>query len=781
MEEKYKKDRQTEEDAINVQEILFRYLVYWKWFLASFAVCMVLALIYLRVSMPVYNVSSVIMIKDEKKGGGLPSELSLFEGINVLGNTSTDNEIEVLKSRSLIRDAIKDLSLHISYVEKGTLKKRILYRSSPVLVDASLFNVDDLVYPLQITLEDLETSRISITVEELGGDTKSVSDTYTSFPIILESPYGKILLLRVNDIEESNKISELQITISKPINVAKAYLNNFTIAPVSKTSSVVRLNLKNTSPRRGEDFLNKLIEKYNTNAIDDKNIVVQRTADFIEDRIILIGKELGSIELEMEKYKRKEGLTEIKANSELFLRENTEYERKKVENETQLNLIRFLKEYVNSPHNEELVVPSNIGIADAGLSSQINKYNELLLERNRLLRTTSEKNPVVVNQNLLIASLFENIRTLVNNVESSLLITRENLNRQADKFRQQIGNVPTQERLFVEIDRQRQIQSALFLMLLQKREENALAMAATTNKAKIIDETLADPSPVSPRKMLTLFGAFIFSILIPVGVIYLRGLLKIKFSSKAEIEKEKLTHLPVLGEIPFADSETGTDTPVFVEYFRSLRTNVLFMLDNPDKKVVLVTSSIPGEGKTFISINIAKSFGLLNKKILLIGMDIRNPRLKDFFTFSPKSGLVDYLAGSEKEIENVIQKVPGCPNLDVILAGVTPPNPAELLSKDLLDQAILQLTSIYDYIIIDSAPVSAVIDTLILGRVADMTLYVCRANYTSKKVFEMLNDIADEKKLPNLSVVVNAVKESSQDRYGYGYGYGYGKYGHYGK
>ena len=783
MEEKYYKKGRMEGDDIDIREILFYYLTYWKWFVVSFFVCILWAFIYLKVTTPVYDISSTIMIKDEKKGGGLSDELSLFGGINIFGNTSTENEIEVLKSKSLIRDVVKDLGLYISYIQKGILTKEGMYKSSPVLADASMFNADDLVYPLHITLKGLDTDQISVIAEELNGDEVFVSETYSSFPVFLETPYGKILLFKTDNAEKLDDISEMEIVIYKPINVAKTYLNNLTVAPISKNSSVVKLNLQNSNCLRGIDFLNKLIENYNTSATEDKNKIVQRTAEFIEDRILLISKELGNTELEIENYKKREGLTEIKANSELFLRENTEYERKKAENEMQSNLVRFLNEYVNNPANKESVVPSNIGISDAGLLSQINKYNELLLERDRLLRTTSEKNPVVLNKNLLISSLYENIQALLKNIESSLLITRDNLNKQADKFRQQIGNVPTQERTYVEIDRQRQIQSALFLMLLQKREENALAMAATNNKARIIDDTLADSNPVAPRKMIILIGALILSVFIPVIVIFLRDFFNIKFLSQAEIEKEKLTRLPILGEIPFAETETEKDAPACVEYFRLLRTNILFMLDGPDKKVILVTSSVPGEGKTFISANIAKSFGLLNKRVLLIGMDIRNPQLKNSFnlTFS-NGGLVDYLAGSSgKEIENIIQKVPDYPNLDIILAGVTPPNPAELLSRDLLDQAMIKLNSIYDYIIIDSAPVSAVIDTLILGRIADMTLYVCRANYTNKRVFEMMNEMAEEKKLPNVSLVVNAVKDLKQGHYGYGKYGKYGHYGHYGK
>ncbi len=779
MEQKYKGAKEVEEDAIDFREILFRFLIHWKWFVLSGFVCLFLAFLYLRVTMPEYNISSVIMINDERKGGGLASELSLFDGMNLMGGTSTDNEVEVLKSKSLIRDVVKDLELHVGYTEIGFLKKRSLYKSSPVLVDISMFDVNELFSSLQITLEDINTGQITVVAEtsDKNGNDLLISDSvYAAFPVTLETPFGKLILLKPDSITETDEeISSISISISKPISIARAYLNNLAISPANKNSSVVKLSFTNTNPHRGEDFLNKLIEKYNANAVEDKNKIAERTGEFIEERITLIGKELGTTEVEMENYKKKEGLTEIKVNSELFLRESTEYERRRVENETQLNLIRFLNEYVNNSENAETVLPSNIGIADAGLMSQINKYNEVLLERNRLLRTTSEKNPVVVNQSLLITSLHENIRALLKNVESSLLITRENLDKQAGDFRRRIGNVPTQERQFVEIDRQRQIQSALFLMLLQKREENALAMAATTNKARIIDETLANSIPTSPRKMVILFGAMILAFLIPAGVIYLKDFLKVEFDSHEDIEKQRLTELPVVGNIPLVKDEDEESERVLAEYFRSVRTNLRFMLDEPDKKVILVTSSVPGEGKTFIATNIAKSFALLNKKILLIGMDIRNPRLKDMFSLPCRVGIVDYLVGSEKNIKSITHRVPEYTHLDVIFAGQVPPNPAELLSKEALDNLISEQKSNYDYIIIDTAPIRSVIDTLILSRVGDMTLYVCRANYTNKGLFELVNEVAGEGKLPKVSVVVNGVKESNLT------GGKYGKYGTYGE
>ncbi|MDL2262895.1 polysaccharide biosynthesis tyrosine autokinase [Bacteroidales bacterium OttesenSCG-928-I21] len=773
------------EDTIDIQEILFKYLGYWKWFILSFIICMLSVYLYLRVTMQEYNVSTVIMINDEQKGGALISELSIFDGMGMFGNTSTENEIEVLKSKSLIRDVIKDLTLYVNYIGKDFLKKTVLYGDlSPVAADVSLLRADELTYSLKIELEGVthNSSDISVTLTE--DDNVLSSNSFSCFPILLETPYGKIILKgreaqKFGMKEEEEDYSKIMIIISNPVATAREYLGNLTVAATSKNSSVVQLSLKNTSKKRGVDFLNKLIEKYNTTAVEDKNKIAQNTAEFIEERLVKISAELGSTEKEIESYKKTEGLTEIRANSELSLREGSEYERKRVENETQLNLVRSLKEYVSSPSNKQTVIPANIGLTDAGLVSQINKYNELLLERNRLLSSTSESNPVIINQNLLINSLFENIQTLIKNVEGSLLIAKANIDKQAGKFRQQIGEIPTQERIYVEIDRQRQIQSALYLMLLQKREENALAMAATTNKAKIIDETLPDKDPVSPKKKLILLIALVFAVAIPVGIIFIKDFFTVKFSSKQDIEKERLTNVPILAEIPLKDKNTTkedsekTDS-ILSEAFRLLRTNVGFILDGPDKKVILVTSSIPGEGKTFVSINIAKSFALLNKKVLLIGMDIRNPQLANFLSVrNEKNGLTNYLAGNIDDLSGVIQKVQDSPNLDVILAGPVPPNPAELLSKENLDTAIENLKSLYDYIIIDSAPVGVVTDTLIIKRIADMTLYVCRANYTHKKSFETLNALKEENKLPNISLVVNAV-EKIGGQYGQ---YGYGSYG----
>ncbi len=770
------------EEDVNIRELLLRYLAYWKWFVISMVVCMSLAFLYLKATMPVYKVSSSIMIRDEQKGGAVASELTLLDGVDLMGKNTTENEVEVLRSKSLIRDVVKAINANVSYVANGFLSKSDLYDQSPVYVDQTQFRADELASPFVLHLNVEDSLDMKVTLLFKGEEISS--EKYTSFPIILNTDHG-VLVLSQREGHFLSEAPELIITISKPISVAKNYLAALTVAPASKTSAVVKLDFTGTNAKRGADFLDKLVEMYNLSAVEDKNKVALNTAIFIDERIKIIGKELGTSEREIESYKKREGLTDISSNATLFMKEGSEYERKRVENETQLNLIRFLKEYIYKAPNKEKVLPANIGLSDAGLLSQINKYNELLLDRNRLLRTTSDNNPIIVNQNAMLSALHENVKALIANVEESLVIMQNNLDKQTDKFKSQVGNVPTQERKYVEIDRQRQIQSSLFLMLLQKREENALAMAATTNKAKTIDESLAESEPVSPKGNMIYLVAFVLSVGIPVGILFLKDMFNVTFSSKGEIERQKLSPLPIVAEVPIlSKTKDEVSEQRMAEVFRLLRTNIRFSLDEK-KKVMLVTSSILGEGKTFISANLAINFSMLGKKTLIIGGDLRNPRLFEVLKKSGDMGLSTYLSGAEKDVFKVIQHLPEYPNLDVIFSGAIPPNPSELLSKELLETGMEQLRAVYDFIIIDSAPVGMVTDSLVLSRVADVTVYVCRADYTNKRFLEMVNQLSEEGKLPNVTLLVNAVdretKRYGYASYGYGYGYGYGKYGKYGK
>lgn len=760
-------------DELDIKELLLKYIVYWKWFVISVVVCLVGAFLYLKTVMPVYRVGSSIMIKDESKGGTVASELTLMKGVDLMGNSLTENEMEVLTSKSLIRDVVRAISGNITYIMEGMMTKKDVYDQSPVVFDQSQFRAEELVAPYLFQLTSRDSLSFNMKMMFKGEEMMDVK--VDTFPFVINTDQGSLVL----DIREGHSLSELKkmdVSVNNPIVMARSFLGRLSVSPASKISAVLKLSISETNPKRGADFLDKLVELYNLNAIEDKNKVAMNTSVFIEERIKIISKELGSSEREIENYKKREGLTDISSNASLFMKEGTEYEKRQVQNETQLNLIRFLREYMKE---ENKVLPTNIGISDAALLSQINKYNELLLDRNRLLRTTSDNNPIVVSKNAMIEALHENIQTLIANLEDGILITQKDLDRQAQKYKAQAGNIPTQERKYVEIDRQRQIQSSLFLILLQKREENALAMAATTNKAKIIDESLADPAPIAPKRNLIYLVALILGLAIPVAVLYIRELFNVTFSSSVDLERMKLTDLPVLAELPdFSKLKTVKEEDKR-EAFRLLRTNVRFMMDEK-RKVVLITSSIFGEGKTFVSANLAVSFSMLGKKTLLIGADLRNPRLGEIFTKTKDEGLSTYLSGGEKDIHKLITHVSDNQNLDVLFAGPIPPNSAELLSRDSMDALMAQLRQEYEYIIFDTAPVGLVTDALVLSRVADITLYVSRADYTNKQYLSIINQLAAEDKFPNVSLLVNAVDQESK-RYGYGrYGYGYGHYGHYG-
>jgi capsular exopolysaccharide synthesis family protein len=527
---------------------------------------------------------------------------------------------------------------------------------------------------------------------------------------------------------------------------------------------------------------------YNRDTNNDKNVVGVKTEQFINDRIAIISGELGSTEQELESYKRRSGLTDLKQDAQVYLQENSEYEQKRIENATQINLINYLQEYVQNPANKESVIPANVGLQDMSLATLINSYNDQVLERDRLLRTSSPNNPVIQNLNTSIKAQHANVINSIASVRNGLLIAKQDIERQAGKYNVRIEQAPEQERILTNISRQQEIKSGLYLMLLQKREENSITMAATADNAKIIDAPLADGAPVSPKKQMILLIALVLGVVIPAGVIYVMDLLQFKIGTRHDVEK--LTTMPILGEIPLQAETDGNRTIVvrenennmMAETFRSLRTNLQFMLGSEDHKVILFTSTSPGEGKTFTSVNLAVSLALLGKKVVLLGLDIRKPRLAEHFGFSHKlEGITKYLSGGTNDIFSLLTDSGVTENLQVLPAGMVPPNPAELLASPRLEKAIEALKEKFDYVLLDTAPVALVTDTLIAGRVADLSVYVCRSEVTHKSDFELVNEIRKERKLPHMALVVNAVNLESK-RYGYGYGYGkYGKYGRYGK
>ena len=671
-------------------------------------------------------------------------------------------------------------------MDEDEFPSKELYHTSPVLVSLTHQEADKLPGRMEINmiLQPTGALGVQITVGE-----KEYRKQFDKLPAVFPTDEGTVAFFANNDtlsaVCPENITKERHITafINRPFSVLKEYVSSLSIAPTSKTTSVVVISLENTNTRRGRDYINKLLEMYNINANNDKNEVAQKTAEFIDERIGIISKELGSTEQDLENFKRSAGITDLSSEAQIALTGNAEYEKKRVENQTQINLVIDLQRYMKG--NEYEVLPSNIGLQDAASAGAIDRYNQMLVERKRLLRTSTENNPTIINLDTSIRAMRTNVQATLDATLKGLQITKEDLAREASRYSRRINDAPTQERQFVSIARQQEIKSGLYLMLLQKREENAITLAATANNAKIIDEALADDNPISPKKMLVYLAALVLGVGLPVGVIYLIGLTKFKIEGRADVEK--LTSLPVVGDIPLADEKTGSiavfenQNNLMSETFRNVRTNLQFMLEN-GKNVILVTSTISGEGKSFISANLAISLSLLGKKVVIVGLDIRKPGLNKVFNIPKKEhGITQYLTNTTANLMDFVQPSDINKNLFILPGGTVPPNPTELLARGGLEKAIETLKANFDYVILDTAPVGIVTDTLLIGRVADLSVYVCRADYTHKAEFTLINELAENNKLPNLCIAVNGLDLNSR-KYGYYYGYGkYGKYYGYGK
>lgn len=770
-------DNKADDNEISIMEILFRYIKYWKWFVVSVVLAVVIAFVYFRYTVPVYNVTSTVILKDQKsQRGGMSGGIGGFgslDGLELMGGISNvENETYVIRSKSAVRSVIDKLNLHTSYIVEGRIRSSDMYTNSPFIIAMDNEGLDSLRQAINFTAQLNEDKSISVkgNIEGTEYDTK-----LTNLPGLLTTPAG---IISFNLREEAKPYYQpLLITIERPESTVNAYRRNLTVQPATKTASVLNLSLKTAYPNKGKDFLNTLVEVYNFQTIEDKNQEATNTKNFINERLDIIDRELGSAEGAVEAYKRQQGMTDLEADLAQSLQQSSQYERMLVNAESQLNIVNSLNEWVNNPANQGQPVPSNIGVQDPTLAATMNEYNKLLAERGRLSSSMEDSNPVMQKMDDQIRSLRGSINSSIASVREGLAIERRNIANQARIYSGKIGEVPTQERQFTEIAREQQIKASLYLLLLQKREENALALAATANSAKVLDEAYRE-AMIHPKKPIILLAALLLAMLIPVGIIYLLDIVQYKIRTRGDVDR--ITKLPVLGEIPthrdieeegnIAVAENATTE--MDEAFRMIRTNLMLSLD-PKDKVVVFTSTIPGEGKTFAALNTAISLTLLQKKVLLLGMDLRLPRIAQYMNISNDLGLTTYLSGYEQDIEKLIMTSEISEYLSVMPAGPIPPNPAELLSRHTLESALELLRPMFDYIIIDSAPVSLVSDTLIINRISDATAYLCRANYSSKMNLKYANNLMEQHKLKNMLLLINDVSDFHRG-YGYGYGYGYG-------
>lgn len=776
------------EESIDLYAILFKYLAYWPWFAASVVICLVCAFLYLRYQAPVYNIDAAVLIKeDDKKGGSAGNPMGALQDLGMFSMTNNfDNEVEILKSRTLIKKVVNDLNLYISVAEKRMFGYDTpLYKSTPVKVYMTPEEADNLEAGAKLHLEYTTDGKLAVKAEyTLDEEKQEMKMKFDSIPAVFPTPVGVFSFTRNDSIPSLEEDMNLVAYINPPTDVTENYVEKLSVEPTSKTTTIAAISLQNTVKQRGIDFINRLVAFYNQDTNDEKNEVAQKSAEFIDERIGIINRELGTTETELADFKQRSGITDLASDARMALEESSKYEQQLTENATQIKLVEFLRNYINNPKNSGEVIPVNVGLQDQNLGAIINQYNTMLIERKRLLRTSSENNPAVVNINTGIESMRHNVQTTVSSVLRGLQITQTNIERQARKFEGRISNAPKQEKEFLTIARQQEIKATLYIMLLQKREENAITLASTANNGRIIKAALPSKKPISPRKMVVMLAALVLGVGIPVGIIYLRDLLKYKIENAGDVEK--ITDVPVLGELPLGKKpEKGAivvqenQNGLMEEAFRGLRTNMLFMLGS-NEKVILFTSTQPGEGKSFIAGNTAVSLAYLGKKVVIIGLDIRKPGLNKVFNLSQRTeGITNYLADPEHtDLYDLVQHSDISSNLDILPGGPIPPNPTELMARPVLEDAIEKLKERYDYVILDTAPIAVVTDTAIASRVADMCVYVCRADVTPKLGYQYINVLRDQKKFDKLATVINGIDLSARKSgYGYGHKYGYG-YGH---
>lgn len=760
----------------------------WYWVIFSLIICMSVAYVYLKYTEPTYSASMKIFIKDSQgssKGRGMIGK-NLDEFGMMSMSDGFDNELEIIRSVSVSTRAVRQLKLYVTYVGEGRITDREIYKTSPILVDLEEDRLDNLERPIRLEITKRGSGiHVEGRFDKKNPDLVTYKQDIQNFPAQLSSPFGKLIFQRNPGFSMSDK--KLYVTISNPKSVARGYASRLSANSTSKTTTVAIVSFVDTKKERAIDFLRELVSCYNDDANEDKNEVARKTEEFIANRINIIRHELDSTEINMETYKRKNELVNLANDAPAALAQSTSYQKEQVDLQTQISLVRSLMDFMDQPKNYLQIIPANLGLTNVSLVHMIDSYNECVMKRQRYLKASSEDNPTVIQITQQAEDLWPVIRGNMNSIYRDMQVQKNSADSQYGMYAGRVSKTPTQERVLTNIGRQQDLKAGLYLTLLQKREENYIQLASTATKARMIDEPVSG-GRVAPNSKVIWTGAFAIGFFFPLALFF--GLSFLRYRIEGRDDVERLTNLSILADIPFAHELDEEERAVVVrenrnnmmeECFRGLRTNLNFVLENGEK-VIICTSCIPGEGKTFVATNLAMSLALLGKKVIVVGVDIRKPQLIRLFGLKAEQrGITNFLVNSEPDYDLLMDQISPSgvnPNLDVLPAGVIPPNPAELLSRPMLQKAVEYLKGKYDYVILDTPPVGLVSDTLNMGHFADMTIFVVRADYSPKGNFQLINEIAKKNRLPKCNLVLNGM---DLDKRKYGYYYGYGKYGNYGK
>ena len=757
---------QQEEQIIDFSAFVRKHKRYWWLFLLSLVACMLLAFTYLKFATRIYSVNAVVLVAQDDNSAGAGA--NLLKSMKLMGQGSkVDDEMIVFSSQELCTQVAKQLGLNHSYVEKKEWYKpsKNHYNSSPIEVEApeeifdTLSNVN---FKIDVNKQGLANIKVK------SGRDKLANLKDVKLPVTVKTTYGTFIIKQTENYKKG-----------KPCHITADLYGNYVLGEIlnkrikvklaTKKSNGINLSLNESNKARGRDILNKLMELYNERGQHEKDEQAINTAKFIDERLALIYKGLTSSEADIETYKRAHKIVDPELQIKSAVAKQELSDRAIVRLETNKQLLGMVRDFVSNPANKHSYIPFEVDSSAA--SGSIRAYNNLLAKRQELSQSAK-------GDNIALKQIDEQIETMHANVLQGINSSIKGLNLQLSKARSQanetaggLNQVPTQEREARELLRQQGIQNTLYTFLLEKREENALVLAATTPKGKIVDHAYAQISPVSPNKMVVTAMALLAGLLLPLLLIYLKDLFTTKFSNQEELEE--ISQVPFIGHIHHNRHNTqlvvkdGKSSSI-VELFRYVRNNLQFMLNKEDDKVILVTSSISGEGKSFISTNIASSFALLGKRVALVGMDIRNPKLAQMLNLNEMPGVTSYLSRGDVSLEQIAQQCREVNGLDVFVGGAIPPNPSELLLSDRVKDFFADLREHYDVIIVDSAPVAQVSDSFALDKYCNATVYVTRANYTKRNLVKYMNRIAANKQLKNMCVVLNDTKPSNDNTYGYG-------------
>lgn len=772
-----------EEEPLQIREAIEEYLHFWKWFVMGVVLAILIALIYLKVKKPVYKAMASVILEDEKSQTptGGPSGFVDLRMLSGLGTSSIENELGLIRSQRLMVNAVKALGLNVEYYSNEGFILKELYNESPYKV--RLIRLDE--QALQEAFEEemhlfeiKEVDQNSVTIQQVEGDYKAIHNlgdiVEMGFIDFIVEPNNEFDTLTTTDFDSEKSV---QVQFWPVAQLASFLRTQLEVAVIDENSTLIELSIEGTVRKKAEDILDQLIFEYNQEAIEDKNLIARNTAFFIDERLNIINSELDSVETGKQEFKSANQLTDIETESAINIQNVSDYKVKQEEVSTELEVIDAMLGHLRT--NDSNLLPTNLGIDESGTNALIEQFNNLVLERNRLLTDATEKNPTVVRLTNQIQQIKNNVLASLERRRSNLKITRDNLDRQAGILGTHISEVPAQERQFRGIERQQNIKEALYLFLLEKREENALSLAAKAPKAKIVDEAYSLNIPISPNTKIVLGLALLSGLLVPFLSINIQKLINTNINTRNEL-KALAKDIPIVGEIPHVLAGEPTlvsieERSILSESFNILSANLLYEV-NKDKAAsggtcIFITSSIQGEGKTFSVANLGITLALAGKSVILIGADLRNPQLQRYEDgMISTKGLSNYLQAPHLAIADFIEDSKLHKNLKVLPSGPIPANPTQLLRKDKIGPMFEELKNSFDYIIVDTAPAMLLADTFLISNYADLTLYLVRAGQTEKKVLEFVQEAKADGKLKNISFLLNDIK-ISDSRYGYTYGY----------